>query len=76
MDKKVKYALKKYLNNDDCKIIIVWKAKIIQNWKYLLITDCEDSNYYEVTYNGDKNELYIDVYSKVNKETIKNFLNN
>ena len=77
MDEKVKQALRNYLNNSgNYDIIIVWKAKIIQNWKYLLITDSkEDYNYYEITYNGDKNELYIDVYEKIDKEIIRNFLN-
>lgn len=43
---------------------IVWKSKILQNWKYLVSSTLYDEMYYEVTYNGDKREWYIDVYKK------------
>lgn len=45
-------------------LYMVWKAKILQNWKYLISTDAPDSYYYEVTYNGDKKEWYLDAYAK------------
>jgi Family of unknown function (DUF6275) len=52
------------LSTDD--IYIVWFCKTLQNWKALLSTDSIDTGiYFEVTYNGDKNELYFDHYSKV-----------
>lgn len=43
---------------------IVWKAKILQNWKYLISTTLLDGMYYEVTYNGDAKEWYLDAYKK------------
>lgn len=43
---------------------IVWKSKILQNWKYLVSSTLHDGMYYEVTYNGDKREWYIDAYKK------------
>jgi hypothetical protein len=43
---------------------LVWFCKTLQNWKALLITSLPDDTYYEVTYNGDKKEMYIDVYKK------------
>ena len=46
---------------------IVWKCKTIQNWKYLISTDLHDGMYYELTYNGDKQEWYLDAYKKVEK---------
>jgi hypothetical protein len=46
------------------ELYIVWFAKILQNWKALVCTDMLDGAYYEVTYNGDKQETYIDVYGK------------
>jgi len=43
---------------------IVWKSKILQNWKYLISSTIHDGMYYEVTYNGDKREWYLDAYKK------------
>ena len=43
---------------------IVWKCKTLQNWKYLISTDLHDGMYYELTYNGDKQEWYLDAYKK------------
>lgn len=48
----------------DFDVYIVWKAKILQNWKYLLSTTMEDRMYYELTYNGCKREWYLDAYIK------------
>lgn len=47
------------------EIFVVWQAKVLQNNKALLATDIVgDQHYYEVTYNGDKKQLYLDVYNK------------
>ena len=35
-------------------VFAVWKAKILQNWKYLISSTLPDGMYYELTYNGDK----------------------
>lgn len=45
-------------------IYVVWYAKTLQNHKALLSTPLSDGMYYEVTYNGDKNEIYFDAYRK------------
>lgn len=45
-------------------IFTVWSCKTLQNNKALLSTDIPDSKYYEITYNGDKKEIYFDVYNK------------
>ena len=45
-------------------VYIVWSSKVLQNNKALLSTTLPDGCYYEVTYNGDKDEMYIDVYKK------------
>ena len=47
-----------------CDIYVVWVCKVLQNNKALLATTHSDGMYYEVTYNGDKNELYLDCYKK------------
>lgn len=46
-------------------VYVVWYAKTLQNVKLLLSTDLPDNMYYEVTYNGDKKELYFDAYEKI-----------
>lgn len=46
------------------EIYIVWFSKVLQNWKALLSTNLPDGKYYEVTYNGDKREAYVDTYRK------------
>ncbi len=45
-------------------IYVVWFSKTLQNWKCLISTTLPDGMYYEVTYNGDKQETYIDAYKK------------
>lgn len=34
------------------------------NWKYLLSSTLPDGMYYELTYNGDKKQWYLDAYKK------------
>jgi len=43
---------------------VVWFCKTLQNWKALISTTIPDGMYYEVTYNGDKKEIYLDAYKK------------
>lgn len=45
-------------------VFIVWTCKTLQNNKALLSTSVSDGMYYELTYNGDRNELYFDAYKK------------
>lgn len=45
-------------------VYVVWFAKTLQNWKALVSSTVPDGKYYEVTFNGDKNEYYVDVYEK------------
>lgn len=67
-----KVIVKNYTNQlrDNCSdigindVIVVWQCKTLQNHKALLITNLFDGMYFEVTYNGDKNEIYLDIYEK------------
>ena len=52
-------------------VFIVWVCKTLQNNKALASTTLFDGMYYEITYNGDKNEAYIDVYKKWENYCIK-----
>lgn len=72
--KVVKATVTKYVNehldkSDGKKIteddvFIVWSCKTLQNNKALASTTLSDGMYYELTYNGDKDELYFDAYKK------------
>lgn len=46
------------------EVYVVWKCKALQNWKYLISSTLFDGMYYEITYNGDKKEWYLDAYKK------------
>ena len=48
----------------EADVFIVWNCKTLQNNKALASTTLFDGMYYEVTYNGDKNEIYFDAYKK------------
>ena len=45
-------------------VFVVWNCKTLQNNKALLSTTLFDGMYYEITFNGDKKELYFDAYKK------------
>lgn len=69
------YVLKHLDKSDDIpdfQVYTAWKCKALQNWKFLLSTNLYDGMYYELTFNGDKNEWYLDVYKKVENCCIKN----
>lgn len=66
-----------HLDKSDCKeitendVFIVWLCKTLQNSKVLASTTLFDGMYYEITYNGDKQELYLDAYKKWENKCIK-----
>lgn len=43
---------------------LVWFAKELQNYKCVIIDLKDNQRYYECTYNGNKDELYVDIYEK------------
>lgn len=66
-------AVAKYVNEHldksdgpvpEYEIFVVWQVKVLQNNKALVSTTLPDGMYYELTYNGDKQELYLDAYKK------------
>lgn len=52
-------------------VFVVWSCKILQNNKALLSTTVSDGMYYELTYNGNKNEIYVDAYKKWKNYAVK-----
>ena len=79
--KKVKELVRDYTNEhldktdnrliitDD--VFIVWQCKTLQNNKALASTTLFDGMYYEITFNGDKNEIYFDAYTKWENKKIE-----
>lgn len=53
------------------KIYFVWECKTLQNNKALCSTTLPDGKYYELTYNGDKKELYLDCYDRTENVCVK-----
>lgn len=56
----------------ESEVFIVWFSKTLQNWKALISTTISDGMYYEVIYNGDKKETYLDAYKKWENVCVKN----
>lgn len=54
----------------DGDVYVVWSCKTLQNNKALLSTTVPDGMYYEITFNGDKNEVYLDAYKKFENRKI------
>ena len=80
MDERAKELVAKYIEEHTDKsdphfkfdVYIVWKCKTLQNWKYLISSDIHDGMYYELTFNGDKDEWYLDAYKKFENRVIAN----
>lgn len=78
MDNKVVELVRNYIDEHldksdptpEYTVFIVWKCKTLQNWKYLLSSTIHDGMYYELTYNGDKEEWYLDAYKKFENRCI------
>ena len=54
-------------------VYLIWACKTLQNWKSIISTNLPDGMIYECTYNGDKDELYLDAYKKFENKCIKDF---
>lgn len=76
-----RYAIKLVMNyitshldktdNAEFDVFIVWKVKVLQNWKWLISSTLPDGMYYEITFNGDKSEFYLDAYKKFENKCIE-----
>lgn len=58
----------KKITEDD--VFIVWMCKVLQNNKAMASTTLFDGMYYELTWSGDKRELYVDAYKKWQNFTV------
>lgn len=72
---EVRKYVEEHLDKSDTmpnfEVFVVWYSKTLQNHKALLSTSLFDGMYYELTYNGDKKELYFDAYKKFENKCIK-----
>lgn len=65
-----KYLIRRYLHDVEgidihlSDIYTVWLVKVLQNNKAMLSTNVADTRYYEVTYDGNKEQFYFDAYVK------------
>lgn len=55
----------------EADVYIVWVCKSLQNNKALVSTNVSDGMYYEITHNGDKQEIYVDAYKKWENFVVK-----
>lgn len=72
----IAYANENFEKTDQSQIteedvFVVQSCKTLQNNKALLSTTVSDGMYYELTYNGDKSEVYLDAYKKWENKCIK-----
>ena len=70
VDKYVREHLDKSEATPDFEVFVVWSCKTLQKYKALISTTLPDGMYYECTYNGDKNEMYLDAYKKFENKKI------
>lgn len=47
------------------EVHVVWFCKTLLNWKALVTVVPPNGMYYEITFDGNKHEVYIDAYMKV-----------
>lgn len=54
---------------DEKGVYVVWFTKVLGNWKAIVASPIVRTYMWEVTYNGGKDEIYIDVYRR--QESVK-----
>lgn len=67
----IKELKEKY--NEDYKIQelhLVWFSKTLQNFKCTICDLRNNKRYYECTYNGNKKQLYVDIYEKMHNTVV------
>lgn len=52
------------------EVYVVWYCFILGGWKALISTTLPDGRYYEVTYDKNKKQVYLDTYRKTHNQAI------
>lgn len=64
----------KHLDKSDATpafdVYVVWFCYILGGWKCLVSSTLSDGMYYEVTYDKNKNHIYLDAYKKFDNNEI------
>lgn len=66
----IDYWAEKVEEIEEKDIVVVWFAYILGGWKTLMFINAASINYFEVTYNVAKEEMYLDHYQKVHNQAI------
>ena len=67
-NKRAKEHGRPTIQEDD--LVIVWACKTLQNNKAILSTRSKTGLLIEVSYNGDKQQAYIDTYQKADNVVV------
>ena len=52
------------------EIYVVWMVKVLRNNKAMISSNHSDGRYFEVTWDGERERFYLDVYSKVENQIL------
>lgn len=58
------------ISKEKYQVYQVWGCKILQNNKGLFSTTMSDGMYFEITYDGDRCQFYLDAYRKISNTAI------
>ena len=71
MIERAKELVREYIENHvemnphaEPTMFVVWQAAVLQNFKCLVAVTLPVGSYFELTYDGDKQHWYMDVYRK------------
>lgn len=59
------------VGKNDFDVYVVFYAYELGNSKAMISTSLYDGMYYEVTYNKNKNEIYLDAYKKFENKVLE-----
>ena len=60
------FSIRSSIKMDD--VYVVWYSSLLGNHKCLISTTVPDGMYYEITYNANTGEIYLDAYKKWKNE--------
>ena len=52
------------------EIYVVWMVKVLRNNKAMISSNLSDGRYFEVTWDGEREYCYLDIYLKVENQPL------